>query len=219
MFAALSFTMSRGFRSEGTSKLSKRQAELVASEILARGQAVKRTVERLQRKGCSENELSFYSDKIDIEAYFKNLYDHANAPADNSCHIFHPDGGNLNYINSYPNADSISQFTGGPTNLYKSYMFVRRGQGIGVGELQKAELSMVISHVTKDVCEAYNKLANKDPTMPAGVFWGSQNDLVNGIFNDNNDTAARLTGLDKSGAICMFHSPDRYTLIYIIIAR
>lgn len=218
LFAAISFVMSRGFRSEGTSKVSARQAELIASEIIAHGQAIKRTVERLQRKGCSENEISFYSDKMDIEAFFKNNYNHGTAPIDKSCHVFDPNGGGLTYVNEYPEADRITQYTGSATKLYKSYMYIRRGQGVDVGDINKAELSMIIDYVNKDVCEAYNKIITGNPTPVSGA-WGSQNDLVNGTFTDINDTAARTTGMKDTGALCIVKASNVYTIIYVVVAR
>ena len=51
LFAALSFTVARGFRSDTTSQMTDRQAELLATEIITYGQQMERTVNRLRRNG------------------------------------------------------------------------------------------------------------------------------------------------------------------------
>ena len=59
LFAALSFSVARGFRSDTTNNLTRQQAGLAASDILNYSQQVARAVDRLRRKGISENDISF----------------------------------------------------------------------------------------------------------------------------------------------------------------
>ena len=59
LFAALSFSISRGMRSDTTSNLSNQEASLAAADILAYAQKTERAVNRLRRKGVSENDISF----------------------------------------------------------------------------------------------------------------------------------------------------------------
>ena len=59
LFAALSFSLARGFRSETTNNLTDREAALAASDILGYAQRVERAVNKLRRNSVSENDLSF----------------------------------------------------------------------------------------------------------------------------------------------------------------
>ncbi len=59
LFAALSFSISRGMRSDTTSNLSNQESALAASDILAYAQKIERAVNRLRRRGISENDISF----------------------------------------------------------------------------------------------------------------------------------------------------------------
>ncbi|MCB1532876.1 MAG: hypothetical protein KDJ35_08400 [Alphaproteobacteria bacterium] len=90
LFAALSFTVARSMRSSTTTKLSGREITLAVSDLMDYTQKVERAVNRLRRKGCSENELSFEND---IVAGYTN----AGAPGDGSCNIFSTNGGNVTW--------------------------------------------------------------------------------------------------------------------------
>ncbi len=94
LFAALSFTIARGMRSQTTSTLSARELELAASDIVTYTQKIARGVDRVRRGGCSENEINF--DNGIVTATYVN----ASAPGDNSCDIFHPNGGVVTWLTS-----------------------------------------------------------------------------------------------------------------------
>jgi hypothetical protein len=59
MFVALSFTVSKGMRSDNTNKLSVREIELAASDILNYASQMERAINRMRRNGISETELDF----------------------------------------------------------------------------------------------------------------------------------------------------------------
>ena len=87
LFGALIFTFTRG-ASKGTTSLSKHQARVAAQEILNYAQTLELAVSRVRRNGCSENQISFENDVV-------AGYINANAPVDNSCHIFKDNGGKM----------------------------------------------------------------------------------------------------------------------------
>ncbi len=89
LFAALNYTISQGSRG-GAATISKEKAALAATEILEYASAHKRAVQTLQINGCDETEISF-------ETPDRPEYANANAPTDNSCHVYHINGGGLRY--------------------------------------------------------------------------------------------------------------------------
>ncbi|NCT40275.1 MAG: hypothetical protein GW778_01240 [Alphaproteobacteria bacterium] len=148
LFAALSLTVARGFRSTTTSSMSDRKADLAASEILDYAQRMERTVDKLRRKGCSENDISF-------EYEGTNAYTFA---TQEKCKVFSPDGGNLE---PWKVRDEL-----GGTKVYSSFRPFRingswKTRNAGT---QNAELFLIIGMINKKVCESINnKLGIKRP--------------------------------------------------------
>ena len=100
LFATLAFTVSRGMRGKQTAAMSERKAEIIASDILSYTQKLAQTVDMLRRNNCSESELSFSYDSDGDGNYQDSgdTYYNADAPSDLSCHVFHPSGGNIKFI-------------------------------------------------------------------------------------------------------------------------
>ena len=88
LFAALMFTFSRGAH-EGGGRLSKKQAEMAAMDIIAYANKLERAVARVQQKGISENDISF-------DNAFVSGYDNASCTT-NTCKVFSTGGGNITY--------------------------------------------------------------------------------------------------------------------------
>lgn len=173
LFAALSFTVARGFRSDTTSQMTDRQAELLAAEIITYGQQMERTVNRLRRNGCSENEISF--ENTDTAVYTFATRD--------ECKIFHPDGGKMKPW-------TIREELGG-SSVYPSYSPWRAGGSFFIDDLGSpaSELLFYIGMVNPTLCEAINdKLGVENtggglPFNPGShihsVFVGNFDDLGN----------------------------------------
>ncbi len=89
LFAALNYAVSYSSRSGGA-QISSEQAKLAATEILDYGHAIRNAVQTLQINGCNDTEISF--DQAIVSGY-----SNPNSPSDNSCHVFHPNGGGLSY--------------------------------------------------------------------------------------------------------------------------
>ena len=89
LFAALNFAINKGTRS-GATNISAEQARLAATDIIAYGELMKRTVQTLQINGCSDTDISFENSVV-------AGYSNPNAPTDNSCHIYNINGGGLTF--------------------------------------------------------------------------------------------------------------------------
>ena len=87
LLAALSVAVSRGNRGS-TSTMSDQQAKLAAQEIIDYGNTVAAAVQKLRLRGCTDTQISFENSAIAGHV-------NPNAPADESCHILSPSGGNI----------------------------------------------------------------------------------------------------------------------------
>lgn len=89
LFGALSYTFIRGSRT-GSTEINSQRLKILASEMINAGKHLQTTVSRMRRKGCSENQFNFYYNGLGHTSY-----SNVQSPADFSCHIYHPAGGNM----------------------------------------------------------------------------------------------------------------------------
>ena len=180
LFGTLSFTVSRGMRGQQASTMSERKAELAASELLDSAQKIQRAIDYLRRNGCSENDISMETpDGLNINA---------NAPVDESCHIFSPSGGKV--VWNTPQA-SIAKNSFWRASSYSHI------NDIGTA---KAELLLYLPSVNKVVCEKINKSANivRD-TIPLENGYAFDSEW-NGSFNDGSPHVITCDGITPSGS-------------------
>lgn len=91
LFAALSFSIARGIRTQSTNMLTRQEIKLAASDILDYAQKTGMAVQRVLRKGCSENDIDF-----DTPRWDHTDYQHSPIVAE-KCHVFLPVGGGLQW--------------------------------------------------------------------------------------------------------------------------
>ena len=204
LFAALAFVMSRGFRSDTTTAMSQRQAELLAVDILSYGQRLERAVGTLQRKGISESDISFFNEAI-------AGYDHIPAEGD-SQKVFHPSGGTATWKSPPPKANDGSawHFTGHSCVT-----------GIGTGGTGCAanavgtdeDLIAVLPNVNATVCAAINKRLGIDP-MPSNGGAAYSGTKFTGDFSDGSEIDLG----DKYNAAC-YEQGAAHDFYYVLIAR
>jgi len=214
LFAALTYVFSSGTRS-GAQQISTEQASLAASEILDYGTKVKRTVQQLQINGCKDTEISFENATV-------SGYVNPNAPANNSCHIFHPNGGNLSY--KIPSAflldETYSAST--PNYFYGEWSAAGRHCMEGVGTCpSSASLVLFLSALKDNVC----KEINDNPSIPLSVWRmtrGSGSTDFKGVYESTVDImnttplSGRLSGCvrDSVGA-----TTNQNIFYQVLIAR
>ena len=87
LFASLSYVVTRSMRGKSVDSMTERQAELAATDLLNYAQNIAYAVDKVRRKGCSENDISF-----DHSAWGHSDYEHSPVVA-NKCKIFYPSGG------------------------------------------------------------------------------------------------------------------------------
>jgi len=205
LFGALSFTIARGFHSDTTSTMSTRQAELAASDILNYAQRMERAVNRLRRKGCSENEISLQRDANGNGIIQDTSGDHfnSNAPTDKSCHIFHTDGTNFTY----------NKINGYDYNISGANGII----GIGCdGSQQCTELTFIIKNVDESLCEELNQKLNVTG-IPTDTNGASGFSVFRGTFLNLasiGNTDANLAGQTSA---CYMDSDDNMFIFYHVM--
>ena len=88
---------------------------------------------------CDESEISFENP---IVAGYTN----GSAPSDNSCHVFHPNGGGVAYISSFDGLNDGAE-----------YAFTSSIRITHIGELHDPPIILVIPNVTENACSEFNQ--------------------------------------------------------------
>lgn len=156
LFAALAFTVSRGFRSQTTSTLSDRQAELIASDLLNYAQALERGVNRVRRKGISETDLCFAHPSI--SAGNNTNYSSVSECANLEHNIFDREGGGVSYK---PVLTEWLDPAHSARTDFGEWMFTMSAAvlGLGDGALNLTTSSEILAHVNyldEKICESIN---------------------------------------------------------------
>ena len=206
LFGALIFTFTRG-ASKGTTNLGKHQARVAAQEIMGYAQSLEQGVNRVRRNGCSENQISFENSEI-------AGYPNANAPGDNSCHVFEENGGRAIY--QAPNDMWLDgSFTGGSS--FGDNVFTGNLSIDGV-ETANMELLFYVPYVSNQICEALNRFIGLDlAAIPVDDYGGGVNTYTGSftaattsvIGDDATDLAGQSSFCvrqDSSGINIFFHT-------------
>ncbi len=200
LFAALGYAVSNMMRSSGESITSEKQ-NVHAAEVLSYAKTIRTAIQNMQiSNGCDDNNISFERPPFDGS---DPLYVNASAPADFSCHVFHPDGGGANYI---PPSSEISSY---------SYFFTSELGVSDIGDNSRGEITMILRDISLKLCARINTLLDLAPpetdtvanlsfvtngfqgsfpvTSSIGTVMGSGHSLYNnqptGCFFENGATA------------------------------
>ncbi len=142
LFAALSYTVARGFQSGTTHTISERQITLIASDLMQYAQKVERAVNRVRRRDHSEVDISF--------ADYSASYNNANCAVD-TCRVFYPGGGDI----------SVSTLPEGATWVDTGWEFHNgheiEGVGNTCGDETCTELMMTVHFTSEALCEHINE--------------------------------------------------------------
>lgn len=204
LFAALCYTFMKG-TDNGTNAYSKQQAKLIAQEILANAQQMDKAVNKLRQKGCSENQLNFYSSNTSTSW---NYHPNPDAPSDNSCDIFHANGANLtpwimpiNYINDTVTGHNIR---------------VKSKWNVAGTQSSRTDLVLLYSHLKPEVCRSLNDALKISPNTGSTETVSVWDDVYNvyltggdGIGDNGGHHDGKLSG-------CIFF-PHHYYFYHVLI--
>jgi len=161
LLAVLSYAITQSGR--GNNSANREQISIAAAQILEYTGQVQAAVTRLMTAGgCSNTQLNFASSQWSTPAAYDGIAT-GHAPADHSCDIFDPAGGNVPWQRPPP----ISQ---GTTASVNEYMYTAQLGIWGIGtdsysDPAASELTL-IANVTKDVCVEINSKLGIVPVTP-----------------------------------------------------
>jgi hypothetical protein len=201
LFAALAFVVSRGMRSETTTGISQRQAELAAVDILDYAQRLQRAVAKLSSRGVSENDIDFTNTVV-------AGYGHTPATPLTS-RIFEKTGGSVSWKEPEERANDGSHwmFTGETCIVDIG----TGGTGCETDADNNEELLAVLPNLKLSVCTEINKRLNITPMPSGGSTSTSQ---FTGSYGDDSTP----TGTDGLSTAC-FVSGGNYTFYSVLLAR
>lgn len=165
LFAALSYAITGTSRSNSTA-LSEEQTDIAVSRILNYvGQAQNAVNRLLLINKCGESEISFENPN------YPRSSANARAPSDNSCHIHHPAGGGLPYLQI--ESDWLLNAADYPSNsfidLHGHYGYYGTRNVLNSGSIA-AEMVIVIPFLKDEICTELNRRHGLSGTISYG-YW------------------------------------------------
>lgn len=204
LFSALSFTISRGLRSDTTEQMSGQRVTLSASTILNSAQILERGVNKLRRKSVSENDISFDQD-------FEAGYEHTPTQPDNH-KIFDVTGGTISWQRPPENAsDNSPWFFTGSTCIQD---LGNGGSGCDSDSTSNEELIAALPGLFESVCEEINDRLGISG-IPADTGGGISTTQFTGTFAD--DTEIILAGGPFPSAC--FSNGGTYIFYHVLLER
>jgi len=215
LFAALGFAVSQGNQNSGKT-INEEQAGLYATEILEYAQSVANAVGQLRLRGCDETEISFENDIV-------SGYTNANAPSDNTCHVFHPEGGGLNW-KIHP-AEALASTTA-PNDSWAIYISNEIEEvGTTINEDESVDLTLFLKNLSLNVCLEINDLVNVqntsgNPPTDSGVdddFIGTLN-YADTVGDEDSNLAGKKAACYEDGGKTLTPA-NQYLFYKVLIVR
>ncbi len=230
LFAALSYAVTQSTRS-GSGDASSEKAQLGISQIVQYATSIDSAVTRLTATGqCTLNQLSFEPPPFSGSGKYYN----SGAPANFSCHVFHPSGGGVSYTASVP-ADTLDP-AASITYDYGQYNFsgMWNVQNIGTTCLAAScnDLVLYVHGLSLGACTAINRRAGISFSVPNDL-----NEQMNGYEPQPGDyfigtfpTPMAKSGVDQNSRFYGLHDgclrradlpaqATPYAYYHVIVAR
>jgi hypothetical protein len=178
LFAAITYVMSSSMSSQGTSRLSARQADLAVSEVMDFTRKLERAVNTMRRNGISESDISFENGGSFVNASCNDASDQ-NFPA---CQIFNPLGAGLSMQDIPPNINDGSawHFTG------RTCIEGGSATGCDTDGVSNEELLAVLPNLDEQVCTLINQRLNIT-SIPADTGGGYSSSAFTGTYSDDSE--------------------------------
>lgn len=205
LLAALSFAITQSSQSGGSGTINRERASLIASEILSTSNIIAETVTKLRLSGCTENQISFDTPKL-------TGYSNASAPGDNSCNVFHINGGGLNYQPLNPEAAN-----GAFSTWYFTSDFEIQDIGTTDGSDDSNELLIYTARINETTCAELNRLTLASSDIPTLTI-----PFVPSQFTGAYSYRMTLSdaNIDGQRAACVFDTASNsYNFYRVLLAR
>lgn len=213
LFAALSFVVMRG-NSTNSSNLTSEQTRMAATEIIAYGNSVVDTVQKLKLRGCGNDQLDFANTSWLLDAGSPVHPVGHNPNAASGCGVFSASEGKLTpYV--FPDNYFIPNATG---TIKIGSSRIRRESMVGLGITDQEEVLYVLPKLKKEICEAINVQLGVTAAGVAVPNWVENAGDYAGVF-----LASNIPYTDTNGLLAnknMFCSVmDNYNFVAALIVR
>lgn len=212
LFSALMYTLLKTGQS-GQTNFSKYDEKILAERIVDTAKHIDNAVQKLRRKGCSENQISQQRDWNNNGTITNDATDryNPNAPTDKSCHLFDAAGAGLTYAK---------------LGTYDYGFGANRIQSVGCNTAGGTchELAFYIKYVSVSLCRTINYLL--DPNFN-GTILTDQNGIdgfvdFEGTFNGGSIIGDDTSTLAGKRSACFYDNggaPNGYVFYYTLIER
>lgn len=212
------------------------QQTIKATEILRYASSIENGVQSLLARGCGENNLSFWHDSNNNNTEDAgDDYYNADAPTDQSCHVFEAEGAGITRIAQDPS--EMGWLTTEDYTWPSDQIFFHAKPIKGVGRDDYYDLIMWVSSMDRELCLQINNLS--DITNPAGEAprdaanpiiegggWAGSFPLINEWYNIEtvgDETLGKKSGCvvsdEHAGASSAYNGDDRYYFYYVLHTR
>lgn len=182
---------------------------IIVSQMLRYASSLEVAVQQLTLVGCAETEISF--ENPDSTADYTN----ANAPADNSCHIFEPEGAGLTWRN----------FSGGilqgglADNTGIDFTYSIDGVGSSGTASENTDL-IYVNAVTSNVCALVNSQFSIDNADVATTSTATNNPFQ-GSFSGGTEigVAGDAPNIQSKTTGCFTTANGSSVLYHVLMAR
>ena len=193
LFGALAFAFNQTSRTS-TVFISDSAADATASRIIAYGNELKNAYKKIEIRGCDVMEISF-------ENPVETGYINANAPASNKCHIFAPEGGNLEY-------DALNDEDIRFTDRHRLANFGCNGASLCT------EILYALKDIDEKLCTALNEKIGIDG-IPTDTNGAGALTKFNGAFTGSGTSIGEAdTNLLGQPIACYLDSDDSEYIFY-----
>lgn len=220
LFAALSYAVSLSMRS-GSGSANTEQVDLLASQVSQYGAGLTNTMTRMRlTNSCSDNDFNLYHDSFDED------YTNPSSPPNDTCTVFHPNGGGV--VAQAPPVMAVP--VSAPTDQYW-YSSCMEIDGVGSSANGVAGKELLLqAFVTRDVCLKLNEkmgIANTGGVPPQ--YNGGETDPASSgpcqyLGNYTDTMSAGTVGdapeLNSGHTGCYQSTSDQmYRFYHVLLAR
>ncbi len=208
LFAALSFTLMRSTDTGEAGTMSDDKAELYATQIISYAGQAKNVIEQMKFSGSDADELDFSRPG---EAGYT-----AGTQADRVHHVFHPEGGGLNYT-PLP-GDAILQINSDPVPGW----YMGRFNNVEWTPTTAQDVILVAHQIKKEICEKINEKITGNTTIPV---WATESpeflideDAPHGYGNSNFSIAV-CNACEGYDSLCIVDVTGSYSFYNLMVSR
>ncbi len=220
LFAAVTYAVTSSSRTGGGDSANE-QTDMIASQIIQYGEAVKQGFLRLRTtNNCPLEQIAAtYTAPAWLGAYNTN----SQAPTNFRCHLFRPEGAGLVTFqwnqNYFSTPDSTLVVYGPPRYYSFTGNLAVTNEGLATG----AELLGILPGLTLDICRAINRKANVNPPNydPTGFTTAWHTGWVDGTLTTHGQAPVNFQ-TTQSGFSCIRWnslSGQPYTFVQTILAQ